>query len=35
MKTVKIQFVDMPMEFDVNDNFILTTRGNNWDIAVN
>lgn len=34
MKTVKIQFVDMPMEFDVNDNFILTMLRKHYEVEL-
>lgn len=34
MKTIKVQFVDMPMEFDVDNNFILTILRKHYDVEI-
>ena len=34
MKKIKVQFVDMPTEFDVNDNFILTMLRKHYDVEL-
>ena len=34
MKTIKVQFVDMPMEFNVNDNFILTLLRKHYNVEL-
>ena len=34
MKTIKVQFVDMPTEFDVNNNFILAMLRKHYDVEL-